>query len=579
MNAIEPSPSRGPRTASHVLIETLVDLGIEYIFANMGTDHAPLIEALAEMRSNDKKLPEVILCAHENTAIHMAGGYAQATGRGQAVFVHVDVGTANIATGLHNLFRSRLPVLVIAGRAPFTTHGELPGTRDNYVHFIQEPFDQASLVRPYVKWDYALPSAHTVEEVLRRAHDIMHWGNPGPVYLSVARETLAASAPETSFSARITSSRGGPVTLPDQSDIDALAGRMVRAQNPLVITSYAGRTRRGSDALARLANAAGARIIETASVCNIDHSMPGFSGMMAAPYLAQADVGLVVDSDVPWIPALASPGPDAYWAHIDRDVTKSASPLWTFPTQMRLEGESGAFIERLCDRIEALSNPDHRRSVQARLAQIGREREVMKGKAEAMAQDPGGPVALNVHHVLRALGRQVRDGDVIVNEAVRNQGAVLMQVPQHVPSRTVRSAGGGLGAAAGLALGYSLARRDDIAIAIMGDGAFYANAPLSYLAVAAQYDLPVLSVVLDNGGWSAVKESTLAMYDAAWARATNDFASRLYGGADFAQVANAMGCAGYCLENPEAIEETFAKAIGVVRDGRSALVHVKLSSH
>ena len=90
----------------------------------------------------------------------MAGGYALVTGRGQGVLVHVDVGTANTANAMHNLYRSRLPVLLMAGKAPFTTHGELTGTRDNYVHFVQEPFDQGSLVRPYTKWEWTLPSGH-----------------------------------------------------------------------------------------------------------------------------------------------------------------------------------------------------------------------------------------------------------------------------------------------------------------------------------------------------------------------------------------------------------------------------------
>ena len=131
------------RTASHDLLQGLVDLGIEYLFCNLGTDHAPLIEEMAHWREQGREFPKVILCPHENTAVHMAGGYAVATGRGQAVLVHVDAGTANAAMGLHNLCRTRVPVLLIAGRAPMSTFDSATGGRDTYVHFIQEPFDQA----------------------------------------------------------------------------------------------------------------------------------------------------------------------------------------------------------------------------------------------------------------------------------------------------------------------------------------------------------------------------------------------------------------------------------------------------
>lgn len=131
-----------------------------------------------------------MLCPHENVAIHMAAGYAAMTGQGQAVMVHVDAGTANAAMGMHNMFRSRLPVMLMAGRAPGTVRGELPGSRDNYVHFVQDPFDMASLVRPYVKWEYSLSTGINAREVVRRGHSVMQSDPPGPVYLTLPREAL-----------------------------------------------------------------------------------------------------------------------------------------------------------------------------------------------------------------------------------------------------------------------------------------------------------------------------------------------------------------------------------------------------
>src|ERR1700704_3885903 len=135
-------------SAANHLIEGLLEAGIEYVFSNMGTDHAPTIGRRGGRKRRGQPVPKIITCPHENTAAHMAGGYALATGRGQGGLGDVDVGTANTAKPIQNLFRRRLPVLLMAGRAPFTTHGELTGTRDNYVHFVQEPFDQAALVRP-----------------------------------------------------------------------------------------------------------------------------------------------------------------------------------------------------------------------------------------------------------------------------------------------------------------------------------------------------------------------------------------------------------------------------------------------
>ena len=115
------------RSTAHYLLEGLADLGIEYLFSNLGTDHVSLIEELARWDRDGRAHPQVILCPHENVAIHMAGGYAALTGRGQAVLVHVDAGTANASMGMHNLFRARVPVFLMAGKAPYTLRGELPG--------------------------------------------------------------------------------------------------------------------------------------------------------------------------------------------------------------------------------------------------------------------------------------------------------------------------------------------------------------------------------------------------------------------------------------------------------------------
>jgi acetolactate synthase-1/2/3 large subunit len=172
--AAAPKISNAPEhSTAYYFLEGLNELGIEHLFCNFGTDHAPIIEEMANRAKHGEKVPNVMLCPHENTAAHMAMGYAMVTGRGQAVMVHVDVGTANTANGMHNLFRSRLPALLMSGKAPYTSSNELVGSRDTYVHFVQEPVDQGSLVRPYFNWEWTQPSVVVVKEALRRAHSIM----------------------------------------------------------------------------------------------------------------------------------------------------------------------------------------------------------------------------------------------------------------------------------------------------------------------------------------------------------------------------------------------------------------------
>ena len=124
------APNAAPQTGAAHFLQGLNDLGMDYLFANMGTDHVSLIEEMERFRAEGRPFPKVLLCPHENVAVHMAAGYAAATGKGQGVLVHVDAGTANAAMGAHNLQRARLPALLMAGKAPYTLRGELPGSRE-----------------------------------------------------------------------------------------------------------------------------------------------------------------------------------------------------------------------------------------------------------------------------------------------------------------------------------------------------------------------------------------------------------------------------------------------------------------
>jgi acetolactate synthase-1/2/3 large subunit len=529
---------------------------------------------MAGRKRRGQAMPKVILCPHENTAAHMAGGYALMTGRGQGVLVHVDVGTANTSNAMHNLFRSRLPVLLMAGKAPFTAHGELTGTRDNYVHFVQEPFDQGSLVRPYVKWEWTLPSGVVVKETLRRAHTVMQTEPKGPVYLMLPREILTEiwagedmrAYPAERFGAAQSSGA-------DPKLIERLAEALLKAKSPILITSYAGRTSGASEAIERLAEFAGIRLYESNMVNNISHEGPCFCGFAPGPAIPQADVGLLVDVDVPWFPRDTHANEATFWAHIDVDVIKGGSPMWSFPGQLRLQGNSARIIEQLFEVVQAKASPAFRQVAAARVAQFASEREKRRQHNAELAANPGKPDAINSHHLLAELGKRIAPEDIVFAEATRNTPAVLAQVARPLPGTITRVGGGGLGSSGGMALGAKLARPDRLAIQIVGDGSFYFNVEMSVLAVSKQYKLPILCIVLDNGGWSAVKESTLRVYPEGDARAENSFEAELALDVDFAKVGEAFGAYGEKLTDPAKVGEALDRCLREVRAGRTAVLH------
>lgn len=567
------------RTASSDLLQGLVDLGIEYLFCNLGTDHAPLIEEMAHWREQGRAFPKLILCPHENTAVHMAGGYAVATGRGQAVLVHVDAGTANAAMGLHNLCRTRIPVLLIAGRAPMTTFDDVTGGRDTYVHFIQEPFDQASVVRPYVKWEYNLAWPSMAHEVVSRAGAVMQSDPTGPVYLTLPREVLAAPVDAASVGAY-----GHQNHLPvraqgaDPSAVRAIAEQLMRSDNPMLVTAYAGRNREAPALIEKLAVLCGMRVCEFNTIyMNIRRDSPYFAGYNPAAFTEQADFGLMVDVDVPWIPKTTRVNPNAYWAQLDVDAIKRDIPMWGFPLNARIEGDSVRLIAQLIEIIESSATPEFKTKAAARGLALKTAHAQNRQKAASLAQAKGVVNAINPHYLCAVMGQKIDLHDVVLNEAIRNTMAVFEQIPREVPGSLMGLSGGGLGFSAGTALGIKLAQAKNRVIHFVGDGSFYFSNPSSAYAVANQYDLPILTVLLDNGGWSAVKESTLRMYPQGEAKSTNQFASDLGYSTDFAAIAEAAGAHGERLTDPEQVEAAIERCLAALDAGRSALLHVRIT--
>ena len=149
----------------------------------------PIVEGFSRARGTNAKLPRPVLVPHENLAVAMAHGAYAMTGRPQAVMVHVNVGTGNTINNLVNLSRDRVPLILAAGRTPITEKGSF-GSRSRQIHWGQEMFDQAGMVRELVKWDYELRTPGQVADVVARAHEVTMTSPRGPVYLVLPREPL-----------------------------------------------------------------------------------------------------------------------------------------------------------------------------------------------------------------------------------------------------------------------------------------------------------------------------------------------------------------------------------------------------
>jgi acetolactate synthase-1/2/3 large subunit len=119
-------------------------------------------------------------------------GYFQYSGRPQVTVLHVNCGTMNAGAAWQEAWHANSGIVVLAGRTPWTTKNELPGARSYYVHWQQEMYDQAEMIRQFVKWDYEIRTPENASLIVQSAFRIAATEPCGPVYIQLPREIMAA---------------------------------------------------------------------------------------------------------------------------------------------------------------------------------------------------------------------------------------------------------------------------------------------------------------------------------------------------------------------------------------------------
>jgi benzoylformate decarboxylase len=485
-----------PRTGRDALLEVLRTEGVRHIFGNPGSTELPLMDALAT--ADDL---HYVLALQEATAVGMADGYAQATGRPAFLNLHTSAGLGNAIGNLTNAQANLTPLVVTAGQ-------------QDERHLVADPLlagDLVGLARPVSKWAHEVRNVTELGTIVRRAFHDATAPPPGPVFVSLRMSTLDEEGEAPVPTVSVIDRRSVAASLDELATLltEPAVGRLAVVVGDEVSASGA------IPEVTALAEALGAPVfaspLHSTGVFPAGH--PLWSGMLA-PAAAAIRATLAPFERVFLIGGRAfmvypysdgSPLPDG----IDL-VQLSPDPAMlgrTYPVTLGVTGDPALTMAALLPVVQAKADAE---AAADAIAAGRRRRQEEIAHLDDVARQRYGPAPMDPMAAGHALVRSMPEGTAVIDEAITT--GVYVRGFHHwtEPGRYFFCKGGGLGWGMPAALGVSLAHNGEVPVlCVVGDGsAMYSP---QALWTAAHEDLPIVFAVVNNRQYLILKTNLRAM--------------------------------------------------------------------
>jgi len=455
---------------AEAMVRVLLKYGINKVFLVPGTDYPAFIEAFYKLGIN------VITTPHETTAVSMAMGYSIYENLG-VVAVHTVPGLVNALGNIISAKMSRIPLLVLAGKSPYTEKGN-KASRDLKIHWSQD-LNQSIIAEQAVKWQHEIRSKENAVRAIERAIQIALSEPMGPTLVVIPREitieniepTYSPIQPSTPY--------------PSYRDLRKVKEIIKKSYMPVIITSRAGRK---ADAFLKLKQFADQNSIPVVGYAREFLNYPT-DGVMALDRIPKdADLLLCIECDIPFVPKKGDI--DAPLIIVDAEPNRMELEVFGFRNDITITSDTLSFVEALSD--ENFYNEE-------REEEVTKLRKEEWRRKEERLNEAGNKSTIDPVYLSNLLSKT---GAVIINEYDFNPAYAILNRPlQYIGNLFF----GYLGYGAGIALASRM--KNDLVICTLGDGTYHFNVPNSFHYVSSVYNLPILYVIYDNGSWFSTEEA------------------------------------------------------------------------
>ncbi|WLS78294.1 acetolactate synthase 3 large subunit [Erwinia pyri] len=543
-------------SGAEMVVRSLIDQGVKHVFGYPGGAVLDIYDALQTVGGIDH-----VLVRHEQGAVHMADGYARATGDVGVVLVTSGPGATNAITGIATAYMDSIPLVVLSGQVPSSLIG--------YDAF--QECDMVGISRPVVKHSFMVKQAEDIPTIMKKAFWLAASGRPGPVVIDLPKDMMnPANKLPYAWPDEVSMRSYNPTTQGHKGQIKRALQTLLAAKKPVI---YAGGGVINAECHGELRQIAETLNLPVACSLMGLGAFPGTHrqcvGMLgmhgtyeANMTMHNADVifAVGVRFDDRTTNNLAKYCPNATVLHIDIDPTSISK---TVAADVPIVGDAKQVLTQM---IELLGQSDKEQDFDSLRDWW---QSIDQWRSRHCLEFDRGSEKIKPQAVIETIWRLTKGEAYVTSDVGQHQMFAALYYPFDKPRRWINSGGlGTMGFGLPAALGVKLALPEETVVCVTGDGSIQMN--IQELSTALQYGLPVLVLSLNNRFLGMVKQWQDMIYSG---RHSQSYMESL---PDFVKLAEAYGHVGIGITHPEELEAKLTQALEALGKGRLVFVDVNV---